>query len=431
VTPRIGTPERADPLVARSAAAPTLEREAPDTLEAPAGHAPDAAPADGDRRRYHAFDNLRAWMMLLLIPFHAVVPFITVRAPQHFNDPGAHVFYDGLALFLLSFRRPVFFVVGGFFAAMLLERRGLKGMLANRYQRIVLPLLIGWAVLSPTTLAAYDFARAASQTGSLAAGVEAWKDWSWVNWERPFHLWFLVALLIFYAGALGVRWALPRVLGARVAAYEAGTRRFLASPWRPLVLAAIIGVGLVPSEFLPYNRGNPFLALSLGLFFGLGWRMYVHRDLLDVQMRWARTYATLGLLLLPLATWIKGHVLHGSADGVAWALASGVASSVLSGLLVFGVIGIFLRHADEHSKVLRYLSDSSYWVYLAHMPAVVLLGGMLSTTDLPATLKVVLACVGTAAFSLITYQLCVRHTAIGELLNGSRVRVKHSAGSSV
>ena len=268
-----------------------------------------------------------------------------------------------MALFLLSFRRPVFFVVGGFFAAMLLERRGLKGMLANRFQRIVVPLVLGWIVLSPMTLAAYDYARAASQAGTHAAGVEALKDWSWVNWERPFHLWFLVALLIYYAGALAVRWALPRVLGARVAAYEAGTRRLLADRGG-LWFSAVVAVGLMPSEFLPYNRGNAWLALSLGLFFGLGWRMYVHRDLLDLQTSHARTYAALGLLLLPLATWIKGHVLHGSDDAVAWALASGVASSLLSGLLVFGVIGIFLRHADEHSAVLRYLSDASYWVYL-------------------------------------------------------------------
>lgn len=406
-------------------------RPVPPILDLPGTPAVAETPAGGEGRRYHAFDNLRAWMMLLLIPFHAVLPFMTVDGPQHFNDRGTHVVYDGLALFLVSFRRPVFFVVGGFFAAMLLERRGLRGMLANRFQRIVLPLLLGWIVLSPTTLAAYEFARAASRTGSLSGGFAAWKDWSWVNWERPFHLWFLVALLMYYAVALALRWALPRMLGARVAAYEAGTRRMLASPWRPLCFSVLVAVGLMPSEFLPYNRGNPYLALSLALFFGLGWRMYVHRDLLDGQVRHARTYAVIGLLLVPLATWIKGHALHTTGEHVAWALASGSVSSLMSGLLVFGVIGVFLRHADEHSAVLRYLSDSSYWVYLAHMPAVVVFGGMLSVTDLPAAVKVLVACALTTAFCLVTYQLCVRTTAIGELLNGSRTRRQRNAGSSV
>src|SRR5688572_8542348 len=128
--------------------------------------------APGEGRRYYAMDNLRAWMMLLLIPFHAGIPFITVRAPQYFNDPDAHVFFDGMSLFLLSFRRPLFFVVAGFFAAMLLDRRGLKEMLHNRFQRIVLPLVLGWIVLSPATRAAYKFAAKASSTGSIEQGYD-------------------------------------------------------------------------------------------------------------------------------------------------------------------------------------------------------------------------------------------------------------------
>lgn len=65
------------------------------------------------------------------------------------------------------------------------------------------------------------------------------------------------------------------------------------------------------------------------------------------------------------------------------------------------------------------------------MPAVALFGGMLSTTDLPATLEVAIACLLRVAFSLVTYPLCLRHTAIGELLNGSRAYDRRGAGSSV
>jgi peptidoglycan/LPS O-acetylase OafA/YrhL len=341
------------------------------------------------------------------------------------------VLYDGLALFLLSFRRPVFFVVGGFFAAMLLERRGLRGMLANRAQRILAPLALGWIVLSPVTHGAYEFALGAAGGGSVPSGFAKLREGEWIDWERPFHLWFLAALLIFYAAALGVRWLLPRLLGRHLGTYEALTRRFLASRWRALVLAALLAAFLVPSEFLPYNRGNPLLALSLALFFGLGWRMYVHRDLLDAQSGGAWTHVLLGLALLPLATWTKWNLLHGSPDALAWGLASGLSGTLMSALLVFGVMGVFLRHADDHSPLLRYLSDSSYWVYLAHMPAVVVLGGLLATTSLPASVKFWLAVAGTAAFTLATYSLFVRHTPIGELLNGPRGRKPSLAGKRV
>lgn len=392
---------------------------------------PDAPRGTQLEPRYHALDNLRAWMMLLLIPFHAALPFLTVPALMHFNDPDASVAYDGLALFLLSFRRPVFFVVGGFFGAMLLARRGLRGMLRNRAQRILAPLVLGWIVLSPTTHAAYDFAVGCARGGTLGAGLARLGELRWLDWERPFHLWFLIALLIFYAVALGARSVAPRLLGRRALTWEVWTRRLLTSRWRALALALALSVCLVPSEFQPYNRGNPYLALSLALFFGIGWRLYAHRDLIGAQARGAWVHVLLGLALLPLATWTKWNVLHESPHALAWTLASALCGAALSALLVVGTIGVFVRHADDHSPVLRFLSDSSYWVYLAHMPVVVLLGGALSTTSLPAFVKFTLAVVGTAFVTLLSYALCVRHTAIGRLLNGPRGPARTLAGQSV
>ncbi len=35
--------------------------------------------------------------------------------------------------------------------------------------------------------------------------------------------------------------------------------------------------------------------------------------------------------------------------------------------LVTGVMGIFLRWVNAEKPFLRYLSDSSYWIYLAHV----------------------------------------------------------------
>ncbi|HVS18189.1 MAG TPA: acyltransferase family protein [Planctomycetota bacterium] len=407
-------------------------RGPPRTSNTQTPHGPPATAGDsGDGRRYHALDNLRAWMMLLLIPFHAALPFLTVPALMRFNDPDAGVAFDATALFLLSFRRPVFFVMGGFFAAMLLERRGVRGMLANRAQRILAPLVLGWIVLSPATHAAYDFALGAANGGSTRAGMAKLGEGDWIDWERPFHLWFLAALLIFYAAALGLRWALPRILGRHLWAYEEGTRRFFASRWRALLLAAALAPLLVPSEFLPYNRGNPFLALSLALMFGLGGRLYVHRDLLGELRRGAWTHVVLGFALLPLATWTRWNVVHDSPHELAWGLVSGLSGTLMSALLVFGTIGVFLRHADGHSRALRYLSDSSYWVYLAHMPVVVVLGGLFATTELPAVLKFTLTVAGTTVFTLATYSLFVRHTAIGRLLNGPRRRGGSVAGKSI
>ncbi len=99
----------------------------------------------------------------------------------------------------------------------------------------------------------------------------------------------------------------------------------------------------------------------------------------------------------------------------------------MSAFLVFGVLGLFLAHCDLPNPVIRYLSDASYWIYLVHLPLVLLIGGILSTTALPAALKWVATLTVSTPILLLTYHSCVRFTAIGSLLNGQSAGAPRSA----
>src|SRR5262245_31682611 len=86
--------------------------------------------------RLHALDAVRAVALLLGVVLHATQPYVaglpwmTPEAPQ---DVLAAVFYT-----IHMFRMPLFFLIAGFFARMMLERRGAAGFVKDRARRILL-----------------------------------------------------------------------------------------------------------------------------------------------------------------------------------------------------------------------------------------------------------------------------------------------------
>lgn len=71
---------------------------------------------------------------------------------------------------------------------------------------------------------------------------------------------------------------------------------------------------------------------------------------------------------------------------------------------------------------MRWLADASYWVYLVHLPLLFAIQYRLLDVSLHWTAKFAIAVFATFAVSLASYQLMVRRTVIGRLLNGARQR---------
>ena len=74
--------------------------------------------------RLHALDNLRAVVMWLGIVLHVAVIYIAGPSPLPWRDNQTTPTADLLMAFIHAFRMPVFFILAGFFVALLIERRG-------------------------------------------------------------------------------------------------------------------------------------------------------------------------------------------------------------------------------------------------------------------------------------------------------------------
>ncbi len=100
-------------------------------------------------------------------------------------------------------------------------------------------------------------------------------------------------------------------------------------------------------------------------------------------------------------------------------------------LMTFGLMGLFRRFCAAESPTMRYLSDSAYWLYLAHLPLVIAVQYGVRDWPLPANAKFLLIVAVVTGFLLWTYQTFVRYTWLGRFLNGPRVRAVRANAPAV
>lgn len=96
--------------------------------------------------------------------------------------------------------------------------------------------------------------------------------------------------------------------------------------------------------------------------------------------------------------------------------------AVYAWLMILGSMGLFNYFFARESKTMRYISDSSYWLYVAHLPLVVFAQWLVCDWSMPGVLKFALICMATTALLMVSYEYGVRYTPIGTLLNGKRYR---------
>jgi fucose 4-O-acetylase-like acetyltransferase len=81
----------------------------------------------GDERRYYGLDALRGGMMMLGIVLHAAEFYLAAPPPAlpMPTDRNTSYVFDLLFHFIHGFRMPTFFVLAGFFASLLVDKRGI------------------------------------------------------------------------------------------------------------------------------------------------------------------------------------------------------------------------------------------------------------------------------------------------------------------
>jgi peptidoglycan/LPS O-acetylase OafA/YrhL len=390
----------------------------------------NANEAAREPERLHALDALRGFALLLGIVLHATLSFIPGQRFWMILDTHPSVALAVLFFVIHVFRMTTFFLIAGFFAHMSFHRRGAVRFVTDRLQRIALPLLIGWPMVFAAMVLVVMWA-ASFLPGSLA---KVPRNWPPTLPSFPLaHLWFLYVLLEFYAGTIVLRAAV--MWTDRSGRLRAGIDRVIGfimrSPFAPAILALPIGICLsldptwsgwmgvrTPDASLVTNTQA---VIGFGTAFGLGWLLHRQRELLPVlRQRWLlNLLAAFSLVAASLALFgLPPRPIHNDAIH----LAGSVCYALAIWTTTFAAIGSALRFLSGYSRTRRYLADSSYWLYIIHLPLVMALQVMVSQLDWPWALKFGLILLIALPVMLASYQLLVRHTFIGVVLNGRRMR---------
>jgi hypothetical protein len=236
--------------------------------------------------------------------------------------------------------------------------------------------------------------------------------WLGVFWPIFHHLWFLYDLMwllvIFLPGYRVVRrlgWRLPDVA--------------VSVPWCLLWVVPLTWwfQSGMPGTFGPGTSTGLFpwgaKLAYYGIFFFFGATCY-GRGIWETRV--ARIWWVWLLAAMPLF-WFGRQWVRAVEPAAGYLLAS-----LYCWVMIIGMMGFFRRFLNGGQPKVRYLSDSAYWLYLAHLPVMMAVQILISGWGLPLVLKLVIVIGGVTAVLLVIYELVVRYSWIGAILNGRKYR---------
>ncbi|WP_125779559.1 acyltransferase family protein [Pseudoalteromonas rubra] len=376
--------------------------------------------------RFHYIDNLRSLALLLGVVFHAALAYGPYFSNIWFTaDSTNHVAFDYFAIWSHLFRMPLFFAIAGFCAALLISKRGGNGFVTNRLKRVLLPFILFYPLTMLVLFHALGWgADIMHESPALFTVFEAVKE----PVISTMHLWFLWNLTQFCL----LFWLLQKHTSLYQSILAVVIRPAFLLVALPILLTVALYHQLVPfpapDKLYPQLWSYGFY----GVLFLIGAGLYHHHTKV---VQYARYFTPLLIVAcLSLVPYFYLMPPAPSLDAVIRAANTGVTTPdhidiyvvIAQSIAIVSWTGVaFLagfKWLNRFSQLNKYISDASYWIYLIHVPVLMYIQFPLSNTALSPWLKVLIAISATMALGLVSYQLLVRHTWLGVLLNGKKVK---------
>jgi len=349
-----------------------------------------------DSHRRYDIDWLRVIAIALLLIYHIALVFqpwgIYIGFIQ--SSESSEAIWVPMSL-LNVWRIPLLFFVSGMGVCFALRRRDWKQLLTDRARRILLPLVFGSFFIVP--IHTFIFQKYYDQEIIYSPSLG--------------HLWFLANICIYVTQVIGFAF-LDQTYDYK---FYNVIRKFLKKPYLlylfliPFILEAEL---VNPEYFSSYvSNSHGFLLGMLAFFFGFQF-IAIGVDFWNAvdKIKFTSLIVAFGLYLIRLIYFdLNGPNYLTSIESMNW---------------IFAIFGFGYKYLNKPSKILSYLSQSVYPVYIVHMIFLYWASYLILPLNLPLEINLILIILLTFIGCYITYEILIKRIGFIRPLFGLKGKQK-------
>jgi len=327
-------------------------------------------------QREFFLDSIRAYLMLLGIPFH-----ISLIYSSHIWAVNSAVPSDGLTIFndfIHAFRMQVFFVISGYFSYMLYERYDPQKWLKVRLERVAIPLAAAFPLI---TLPQLYFLMKFTDKFSNWDTLGMYQKINITVWEMVSHLWFLLTLVILTTIGFYLFKFIKEIKNNRINAIMNKTNSLgkvsIIFLFIGLIYAAFNRALFIFAPELLSNGAFNFVVMQTLFylpFFVIGAFAYKFAWLKELFIK-PSAWAGVASLFLFVAYMLNQHVNTPQL----YSMELDAIITYLLGILMVNVVFSFSHYVlNFQSPWITYLVNSSLFIYLVHHPLTLIYGAFIT-----------------------------------------------------
>lgn len=366
-------------------------------------------------QREFFLDSIRAWLMLLGIPFH--ISLIYSSHHWHVNSALPSWWLTLFNDFIHAFRMQVFFVISGYFSYMLFLRYPLKRWWKVRVERVGVPMLTAIPLL---TLPQFLMLQHISGKSAGWQGLTAYEKYNTLVWELVSHLWFLLVMIVLTTVCLFLFKKMNRYITRHKekspAAYSLATLSliFLAcgilyGALRRIIF--IIHAPLLSDGLFNFTVMQTLFYLPFFLLGALAFTRPALKELFTRPSAWSAVGAAAAFAAYLL------NQRYGSGD--AWMYETESVITMLMGLWMVNVVfSLGHRLLNFHSPRVTYFVNASLFIYLVHHPLTLFFGAYITPHIASNALGFLAGLAFVVGISIVLYEIHLRIPLLRFLFSG-------------